>query len=324
MSFDLYTRCGKSGIILPRLSLGWWKNFGSNRPYETARQMALAAFDAGICHFDLANNYGPLPGTAEETLGKLMLTDLRGHRDELFISSKAGYDMWPGPYGTWCSRKNLLASLDQSLKRMNLDYVDLFYIHRYDPNTPLEESLQAVVDAVRQGKVLYAGISRWPLEALKFGVEYLRQRDVPLLCFQDKLNLINREPQDEGIMNYLIEQNIGFVGFSPLAQGLLTDRYLAADGISIPKDSRISMEDTLEQSALTPKLVNALRQMQQIAQQRGQSVAELSLQWLLTQPGVTSAIIGTSSVAQLKQNLAVLNAPDLSLEEANKIGKLFE
>ena len=230
-----YERCGRSGVLLPKVSLGFWHNFGSVDPYERSREITHYAFDHGITHFDLANNYGPVYGSAEETMGRLMDDDFRPYRDELFISSKAGYDMWPGPYGNWGSRKYLMASLDQSLKRMKIDYVDLFYSHRYDPDTPLEETLQALVDIVRQGKALYVGISNWPLKPLKFGYEYLKAHDVPLLIYQGRLNMLNREPQETGITDFCAEKGIGFIAFSPLAQGLLTDRYLKG----IPEDSRM-------------------------------------------------------------------------------------
>lgn len=222
----IYRRCGHSGVLLPKISLGFWKNFGAVDSYERSRAITHYAFDHGITHFDLANNYGPPYGTAEETMGRLMDDDFRPYRDELFISSKAGYDMWPGPYGNWGSRKYLMASIDQSLKRMHLDYVDLFYSHRYDPETPLEETLQALVDIVRQGKALYVGISRWPLEALKVAEKYLREHDVPLLIYQGRINLLDRAPIEEGQLQFCREHGIGFISFSPLAQGLLTDRYL--------------------------------------------------------------------------------------------------
>ena len=234
----LFVRCGRSGVMLPKVSLGFWHNFGSVDSYERSRAITHCAFDHGITHFDLANNYGPVNGSAEETLGRLMDDDFRPYRDELFIATKAGYEMWQGPYGNWGSRKSLMASLDQSLKRMHLDYVDLFYSHRYDPDTPLEETLQALVDIVRQGKALYVGISRWPLEALKIADRYLREHDVPLLIYQGRLNMLDHSPQDEGILDYCAEHGIGFISFSPLAQGLLTDRYLNG----IPEDSRMARE----------------------------------------------------------------------------------
>ncbi len=244
---ELYRRCGKSGILMPSVSLGLWKNFGGTRPYEEAREILHYAFDNGITHFDLANNYGPPYGSAEETFGRVMTDSFKPYRDEMFIATKAGYDMWPGPYGNWGSRKYLTASLDQSLKRMNLDYVDLFYSHRYDPETPLEETLQALDDIVKAGKALYVGISRWPLEATKFALKYLADRDVPLLCYQGKLNLLEREPEEEGILDLAEKEKFGFVSFSPLAQGLLAGRYLNG----IPADSRIRKDNTLAESALT-------------------------------------------------------------------------
>lgn len=224
----MYRRCGVSGILLPKISLGFWHNFGYDAPWDRMREITHYAFDHGITHFDLANNYGPPYGAAEENFGKLMHDDFRPYRDEMFIASKAGYDMWQGPYGNWGSRKYLMASLDQSLKRMQLDYVDLFYSHRYDPNTPLEETLQALVDIVRQGKALYVGISRWPLEALKVAREYLAAHDVPLLIYQGRLNLLDRAPMEEGILEYCHKHGIGFISFSPLAQGKLRDRYAEA------------------------------------------------------------------------------------------------
>ncbi len=224
----MYRRCGVSGILLPKISLGFWHNFGYEAPWDRMREITHYAFDHGITHFDLANNYGPPYGAAEENFGKLMHDDFRPYRDEMFIASKAGYDMWQGPYGNWGSRKYLMASLDQSLKRMQLDYVDLFYSHRYDPNTPLEETLQALVDIVRQGKALYVGISRWPLEALKVAREYLAAHDVPLLIYQGRLNLLDKAPMEEGILEYCHKHGIGFISFSPLAQGKLRDRYAEA------------------------------------------------------------------------------------------------
>lgn len=296
---NLYLRCGRSGVLLPKISLGFWHNFGSVDPYERSRAITHYAFDHGITHFDLANNYGPPYGTAEETMGRLMQDDFRPYRDELFISSKAGYDMWPGPYGEWGSRKYLMASLDQSLKRMNIDYVDLFYSHRYDPNTPLEETLQALVDIVRAGKALYVGISSWPLEALKFADKYLRERDVPLLIYQGRLNMLDRTPQQEGILDYCADNGIGFISFSPLAQGLLTDKYLNG----IPSGSRMSRETSLPSSRLTPELREHIQQLNAEAAQRGESLAEMALAWVLAQRGVSSVLVGVSSVAQLERNL---------------------
>jgi L-glyceraldehyde 3-phosphate reductase len=299
-----YERCGRSGVLLPKVSLGFWHNFGSVDPYERSREITHYAFDHGITHFDLANNYGPVYGSAEETMGRLMNEDFRPYRDELFISSKAGYDMWPGPYGEWGSRKYLMASLDQSLKRMKIDYVDLFYSHRYDPDTPLEETLQALVDIVRQGKALYVGISNWPLEPLKFGYEYLKARDVPLLIYQGRLNMLDREPQETGITDFCAEKGIGFIAFSPLAQGLLTDRYLK----SIPADSRMAKEKFLKSSILTPELMDKLHHYNKIATDRGETLAEMALAWILHQKAVTSVLVGASSISQLEKNLKCVKA----------------
>ena len=294
-----YERCGKSGVLLPKVSLGMWHNFGSVDPYQRSREIVRYAFDHGITHLDLANNYGPVYGSAEETLGRLMDDDLRPYRDELFISTKAGYDMWPGPYGNWGSRKYLMASLDQSLKRMHLDYVDLFYSHRYDPETPLEETLQALVDIVRAGKALYVGISNWPLEATRFAINYLRQHDTPLLIYQGKLNMLHRNPIDEGILQLCHDEGVGFIAFSPLAQGLLTSRYL--DGI--PDDSRMSKGKFLRPEMLTDELLEQLRQWNAEAAKQGQSLAEKALRWILDQQGVTSVLVGASSTQQLEQNI---------------------
>lgn len=309
--FDrMYQRCGKSGVLLPKISLGFWHNFGGVDPYERSRAITHYAFDHGITHFDLANNYGPPYGTAEETMGRLMQDDFKPYRDELFISSKAGYDMWEGPYGNWGSRKYLMASLDQSLKRMNLDYVDLFYSHRYDPETPLEETLQALVDIVRAGKALYVGISRWPLGALKFVDKYLKERDVPLLIYQGRLNLLDRAPQEEGILDYCAENGIGFISFSPLAQGLLTDKYLK----EIPAGSRMSRESSLTSDRLTPELRENLLQLNAKAAERGESLAQMSLAWVLAQKGVTSVLVGASSVAQLERNMKCVDSKPFESE----------
>ena len=308
----VYERCGRSGVLLPKVSLGFWHNFGSVDPYERSREITHFAFDHGITHFDLANNYGPVYGSAEETFGRLMNEDFRPYRDELFISTKAGYDMWPGPYGNWGSRKYLLASLDQSLKRMHLDYVDLFYSHRFDPETPLEETLQALVDAVRQGKARYVGISRWPLKATRFAARYLRERDVPLLIYQGRLNLLDRASQEEGILDFCAEEGIGFISFSPLAQGLLTDRYLNCESTAegkvngIPDGSRMSRGKTLQANLLTPESLAELRRYSDNAQSQGETLAEAALGWVLRQKGVTSVLVGASSTAQLQENLKAI------------------
>ena len=300
-----YLRCGRSGVMLPKVSLGMWHNFGSVDPYERSREIVRYAFDHGVTHLDLANNYGPVYGSAEETLGRLMDDDLRPYRDELFISTKAGYDMWPGPYGNWGSRKYLMASLDQSLRRMHLDYVDLFYSHRYDPETPLEETLQALVDIVRSGKALYVGISNWPLEPLRFAVDYLRRHDAPLLIYQGKLNMLHRAPIEEGILQLCHENGVGFIAFSPLAQGLLTGRYL--DGI--PEGSRMSKNKFLRPEMLTDDLLAQLHEWNKEAGSKGQSLAEMALRWILDQQAVTSVLVGASSTQQLEQNLRCVSLP---------------
>ena len=296
---SLYARCGRSGILLPKVSLGFWHNFGGIDPYERSRAISHYAFDHGITHFDLANNYGPPYGSAETTMGRLMDDDFRPYRDELFISSKAGYDMWRGPYGNWGSRKYLMASLEQSLRRMHIDYVDLFYSHRLDPLPPLEETLQALVDIVRQGKALYVGISNWPLEQLRIGEKYLREHDVPLLIYQGRLNLIDRKPMDTGILQFCRETGVGFIAFSPLAQGLLTDRYLNG----IPADSRMARDNFFNSDRLTPELLDYVRKLKAEAEAKGQTTSEAALRWVLEQEGVTSVLIGASSVAQLADNL---------------------
>ena len=299
-----YERCGRSGVMLPQVSLGFWHNFGSVDPFERSREITHYAFDHGITHFDLANNYGPVYGSAEETMGRLMDEDFRPYRDELFISSKAGYDMWPGPYGNWGSRKYLMASLDQSLKRMKIDYVDLFYSHRYDPETPLDETLQALVDIVRQGKALYVGISNWPLEPLKYGYDYLKAHDVPLLIYQGRLNMLDRQPQESGILDFCADNGVGFIAFSPLAQGLLTDRYLNG----VPENSRMAKGKFLKESMLTPELLQTLRGYRETAESRGETIAEMALRWILEQRGVTSVLVGASSTAQLETNLRCVTA----------------
>lgn len=314
-----YRRCGKSGIQLPLLSLGLWHNFGSRKPFEDVKAMACHAFDNGICHFDLANNYGPEYGTAEENFGRLMDSVFRPYRDELFISSKAGWDMWPGPYGNWGSRKYLMASLDQSLKRMKIDYVDIFYSHRYDPVTPIEETMQALVDIVRQGKALYVGLSRYPKEQAAKAYDYLASHDVPCLLYQDRYNIIDRRPQDQGLIDLSYEEGVGFISFSPLQQGLLTGRYLEG----IPADSRMARNTSLKSDVLTPDLLEALRALNDIAARRGQSLAQMSLAWLLTDPRVTSVIIGASSVAQIEDDLKALENRYFSEEEIAQIDDFF-
>ncbi|MBQ2858683.1 MAG: aldo/keto reductase [Bacteroidaceae bacterium] len=312
-----YRRCGKSGILLPEISLGLWHNFGDVNPISNSMEMAHYAFDHGITHFDLANNYGPSHGSAEETFGYIMKKSFAPYRDELFISSKAGYDMWPGPYGNWGSRKYLMASLHQSLKRMNLEYVDLFYSHRYDANTPIEETLQTLVDIVRQGKALYIGISRWPYEAMQTAYRYLKERDVPCLIYQGCYNLFNRQPEKEGILKQAKEYGSGFISFSPLAQGLLTDRYLNG----IPEDSRIAHGGHLKKESLTESTLKRIQALNTVAQQRGQSLAEMAIAWILKDDYVTSVIVGASSTTQLEKNLKALESPIFTPEELEKIEK---
>lgn len=301
-----YERCGRSGVLLPKVSLGMWHNFGAEDDFSRCREIMRSAFDNGITHFDLANNYGPPPGSAEETLGRLLQEDFAPYRDELFIATKAGYEMWPGPYGNWGSRKSLLASLDQSLRRMKLDYVDLFYSHRYDPATPIEETLQALVDAVRMGKALYVGLSRWPLEPTRQAVRFLREAGTPLLIYQGRLNRLDRAPQEEGILRLCQEEGVGFIAFSPLAQGLLTQRYLHSD---IPADSRMAQARFLKPSALTPELLSQLRDWQAEAAAEGLSLAQWALRWVARQEGVVSVLAGASRVEQLRDNLAAFDKP---------------
>ena len=301
----LYRRSGRSGLRMSILSLGFWHNFGSISIPDNAKRMMHCAFDHGITCFDLANNYGPTYGTAEETFGQLMDKSFRPYRDEMFITTKAGYDMWPGPYGNWGSRKYLFASLDQSLRRMHLDYVDLFYSHRYDPETPLEETLQALVDIVRRGKALYVGISRWPQEAARFAYAYLAERDVPCLCYQGRYNLLAQgDGAEGGIIDEAAAHGAGYVGFSPLQQGLLTNRYLNG----IPADSRMARREHLTEDALTPELLDQIRRLDVVARRRGQSLAEMALAWVLRNEKVTSVIVGTSSVEQLLNNLKTIEA----------------
>lgn len=313
-----YRRCGRSGVLLPEISLGLWHNFGDVNPFANSQEMAHFAFDKGITHFDLANNYGPSYGSAEETFGEIMRKSFAPYRDELFISTKAGYDMWPGPYGNWGSRKYLMNSLDQSLKRMNLDYVDIFYSHRYDPDTPLEETLQTLVDIVRQGKALYVGISKYPKEAAEFAYRYLEARDVHCLLYQGRYNLFNREPEEQGLLQQAKENGTGFIAFSPLAQGLLTNRYLNG----IPEDSRIARGGFLKREALTDEVLSKIKALDALAALRGQTLAEMALAWVLKDDMVTSVIVGASSVAQLKDNLQGIKNTTFSAEEIEAINSI--
>ena len=310
-----YNRCGNSGILLPAISLGLWHNFGDVDDYSLSKQKLHFAFDQGITHFDLANNYGPSFGSAERTFGLVMKDSFGPYRDEIFVSTKAGHDMWGGPYGSWGSRKHLMASLNQSLKRMNLDYVDVFYSHRYDPNTPLEETLQTLVDIVRQGKALYVGISKYPYEAARFAYDYLREQHVPCLLYQGRYNLLSREPEIKGMLQQSREQGSGFIAFSPLAQGILTDRYLHG----IPVDSRVARGGFLKKEALTADTMSKIERLNELALRRGQTLAEMSLAWLLQHDLVTSVIVGASSVQQLETNLRALDSPGFDESELLQI-----
>lgn len=316
---DFYNRCGKSGILLPKVSLGLWKGFGANASERDVKSMIHYAFDNGVTHFDLANNYGPPPGTAEMFFGKVMHNSLAYYRDEVFVSTKAGYEMWDGPYGNWGSRKSLMASIDQSLRRLKMQYVDLFYIHRYDPLTPLDETLQALVDIVRAGKALYVGISRWPLEATRYGIEYLRKRDVPCLCFQGRLNMLDQAVADEGVLELVRTEGVGFVSFSPLAQGLLTNKYLEG----VPLQSRMRRDVSLQESVLTPELQQTLRALNSMAEERGNTFAQMALRWVLQQEGVTSVIVGASNTVQLRDSLQCVDCAPLSGEEMAKIAQIL-
>jgi L-glyceraldehyde 3-phosphate reductase len=311
-----YRRCGRSGLLLPAVVLGLWHNFGHDRPYETGRAMVLHAFDLGITHFDLANNYGPPYGSAETNFGRIMLDDLRPYRDELIISTKAGYDMWPGPYGEWGSRKYLLASLDQSLERMGLDYVDIFYSHRFDPETPLEETMGALDSAVRQGKALYVGISSYGAERTAEAAAILRELGTPLLIHQPSYSLLNRWIEPE-LLDVLEEEGVGCIAFSPLAQGMLTDKYL--DGV--PEGSRAAEGRFLTRDMLTEETLNHIRALNDLAARRGQALSQMAIAWVLRDPRMTSALIGASSVAQLEENVAALDNLEFSDEELEEIDR---
>ena len=310
-----YRRCGRSGILLPEISLGLWHNFGDVNPLANSMAIAHYAFDHGITHFDLANNYGPSYGSAEETFGAIMRKSFAPYRDELFIATEAGYDMWPGPYGNWGSRKYLMASLDQSLRRMNLDYVDLFYSHRYDPATPLEETLQALVDIVRRGKALYVGISRWPAEAAATAYSYLAARDVPCLIYQGRYNIFDRAPETDGTLAQAAAEGAGYICFSPLAQGLLTDRYLGG----IPADSRIAHGGHLKKESLTPATLSRIAALNDLAGRRGQTLAQMALSWVLRDNAVTSVLVGASSTQQLADSLRALEATPFTNDELKEI-----
>ncbi|HET7716947.1 MAG TPA: aldo/keto reductase [Bauldia sp.] len=311
-----YRRSGRSGIDLPMISLGLWQNFGGVDNYEVARAMLRRAFDRGVCHFDLANNYGPPYGSAEENYGRIHAADFRPYRDELFISTKAGWDMWPGPYGNYGSRKYLIASLDQSLRRMGLDYVDLFYHHRPDPDTPLEETMGALASIVKSGKALYVGVSQYQPEDTRKAATILKSMGIPLLIHQPVYSMLNRWIED-GLLATLAEIGAGCICFSPLAQGLLTDKYLKG----IPEDSRAARDRYLPRSRITPELVEKLAKLDVVARRRGQSLAQMALLWVLRHKGVTSALIGARTVAQLDNSLDALKAPELSAEELSEIDR---
>jgi len=311
-----YRRCGRSGLQLPAISLGLWQNFGGERPLETSREILLRAFDLGVTHIDLANNYGPPYGSAEETFGRVLRDDLHPYRDELVISTKAGYDMWPGPYGEWGSRKYVLASLDQSLRRTGLEYVDIFYSHRFDPETPLEETMGALDSAVRQGKALYVGISSYSPRHTREAAAILRDLGTPCLIHQPSYSMLNRWIEPE-LLDTLEELGIGCIGFSPLAQGLLTDKYL--DGV--PEGSRASRPGSLSPDQLTEQTLGKVRALNELAQRRGQSLAQTALAWTLRDPRMTSTLIGVSSVAQLEDSLRALDNLDFSDDELDEIDR---
>ena len=314
-----YFRSGKSGLKLPGVSLGLWHNFGTNDDFSNMEKMCETAFDLGITHFGLANNYGPVYGSAEENFGKIINGVLKPYRDELIISTKAGYDMWPGPYGNWGSRKYLLASLDQSLKRMGLEYVDIFYHHRMDPETPLEESMMALDTAVKQGKALYAGISNYNAETTKKAMEILRDLKCPFVINQVRYSIFDRWIETDGLKSFAAENGCGLIAFSPLAQGLLTDKYLHG----IPEDSRIRRDGRfLKESAITEDRVSQIKALQEIAMERGQSLAQMALSWILRDGEVTSVLIGASRPEQIRENAKIVERTDFTVEELERIDRI--
>jgi L-glyceraldehyde 3-phosphate reductase len=313
----IYNRCGRSGLKLPAVSLGLWQNFGTERPLETSRAIVRRAFDLGITHFDLANNYGPPYGSAEETFGRLVEQDLRPYRDELVISTKAGYDMWPGPYGEWGSRKYLHASLDQSLRRMGLEYVDIFYSHRFDPDTPLEETMGALDAAVRQGKALYVGISSYSAEKTREAAAILDGLGTPLLIHQPSYSMLNRWIEEEGLLDALAELGVGCIGFSPLAQGMLTDKYLKG----VPEGSRASRNESFSPKLLSAEALERIRALNEIALGRGQTLAQMALAWTLRDRRVTSTLFGASSLQQLEDAVGALERLDFSPDELAEIDR---
>lgn len=310
-----YHRCGKSGLMLPAVSLGLWHNFGDTANFENMRLLCRTAFDNGITHFDLANNYGPVPGSAEENFGRIMASDLAPYRDELIISSKAGFFMWNGPYGEWGSRKYLIASCDQSLKRMGLDYVDIFYHHRPDPNTPLEESMGALDTIVRSGRALYAGISNYPADVAKRAIAILRELGTPCLIHQPRYNMFDRKHEEQGLFEMLGEEGVGSISYSPLNQGMLTNRYLNG----IPADSRASMGRTLHADSITPEILGKIRALNALAERRGQTLAQMAIAWNLRRPELTSALIGASSPAQIVDIAGCLKHLEFTTEELAEI-----
>ena len=314
-----YNRCGKSGLMLPAVSFGLWHNFGTNNDFENMKQMCFTAFDAGITHFDLANNYGPIAGSAEENFGKIINSDLAPYRDELIISTKAGYDMWPGPYGNWGSRKYLIASLDQSLKRMGLDYVDIFYHHRMDPNTPLEETMLALDQIVKSGKALYVGISNYDGETMLKAKEILDELKTPFIINQNCYNIFNRTIENNGLKKEAPKAGKGVITFSPLAQGLLTDRYMNG----IPADSRIAKDGRfLHESDVNEKRMSQIIALNEMAKERGQSLAQFALSWILKDSDITSVLIGASRPAQILDCVKCIDNTEFSAEELNKINEI--
>lgn len=314
-----YLRCGRSGILLPRVSLGLWHNFGSADRYDNIKELLFAAFDAGITHFDLANNYGPAYGSAEENFGRVMATDLRPYRDEMLISTKAGYDMWPGPYGDWGSRKYLMASIDQSLKRMGLEYVDIFYHHRPDPETPLEETMNALSDIVRQGKALYVGLSNYKADRLREAAEILKGNKTPLLITQPRYNMLDRWVETDGLLDAAADAGAGVICFSPLAQGVLTERYLNG----IPSDSRAAKNHFLHADSITEEKIVMVKRLKEVADNRGQSLAQLALSWVLRGGRVTSVLIGASRREQIADNIKVVDKLDFTQQELDQIEEIL-
>lgn len=315
-----YRRSGKSGLKLPEVSLGFWQNFGTYDDFENMRQMCFTAFDNGITHFDLANNYGPVPGSAEENLGKILKEDMQGYRDELIISTKAGYGMWSGPYGDWGSRKYLLASLDQSLQRLGLDYVDIFYHHRMDPNTPLEETMMALDQAVKSGKALYAGISNYDRKTTKKAIRILKELKCPFVINQVRYNMIDRHIEEDHLLELAEEKGFGLIAFSPLQQGILTDKYLNG----IPENSRIALSyKTMNQNDLNDKLLSQIRQLNELAGERGQTLAQMALSWVMKDEAMTSVLIGASSPEQILDNIGIVGCTGFTQEELDKIDAIL-